>query len=303
MTLPWLNLEPREIRPIELLYLNYTGLRNAWAAHLLNRSRDLSAPGFEWKRGAEDEPISARTELLQAGELIAINAGKCVLHYLRTLSKAYTPNRNSDGSLASHDWPSTAAFCLGRGILEAAATVIWLMDPALTSDERLRRSARIALWSARQDRRESLPRTRTFDGWKAVAVKAGLQVNDKDRWRIKVGHEGNLEAFSHTNTIRAVFGQAGTDFYGFWSGVAHQAAWALAEWSTVEIQPEGDGALAYTDQGEADHLDLASNIADLLGMAGAAISAYWGRDDAAFAMVASAVAVETAEAASQLRNT
>lgn len=79
---------------------------------------------------------------------------------------------------------------------------------------------------------------RTFADWKAAAVEAGLQVNDKDRWRIKVGQDGDLEAFSHTNVVRAVFGTAGADFYGLWSGVAHQAAWALAEWSAFETAKE-----------------------------------------------------------------
>lgn len=220
MTAASLDPEPREIRPIELLHLSYTTLREAWAAHLLDQSRDLNAPGFVWKRGAEDEPISEQTELLQVGELIAVDAGTCAPHSLRTLVKAYAPDRNSDGSLARHAWPGTAAFCLGRGILEATATVVWLMDPSLTSDERLCRSARIALWSAKQDRRELPAPARTFDDWKAAAVKAGLQVNDKDRWKVKVGQEGNLEAFSHTNVVKAAFGTAGADSYGLWSAAS-----------------------------------------------------------------------------------
>lgn len=68
------------------------------------------------------------------------------------------------------------------------------------------------------------------------------------------------------------------------------------------MQPEGDGALAYTDLAQDEHLDLAANVAHLLATAGAAIGAYWGRDGAALANAASGVIAGTLDAAAQLRN-
>lgn len=290
-----------EIEPIEFLNLNYGKLRDAWAAFFLDQSCDFSAPGFTWEEASESAPITDQERLLKAGELTAVGAGLCVVHYLRTLTKAYRFNRRPDGSLDDHDWPGSAAFALGRGVLEASAVLAWLMDPVLCPGERACRAARIVLWSAKHDRRQhSDPEVWTLADWRAAAESIGLEVKEDRNGKIRVGTaDGNPELFSHTKVIKEVFGEEGRELYARWSGVAHQATWALADWISLTI--DNYGGRISTDQAQADHLDLAGHVAQLLTTASTAPSGYWGRDKGTFTAATARITAEAQHRAQQLR--
>jgi hypothetical protein len=104
---------------------------------------------------------------------------------------------------------------------------------------------------------------------------------------------------SRTKVIKTAFGQLGSDLYAHIGGVAHQATWALAAWTSVTT--DNHGAHSITDQAEADHLDLACNVAQLLATASTSLSGYWGRDNTALAIATFQVAADTREGATPER--
>ncbi|MET7994467.1 hypothetical protein ABZU76_26600 [Amycolatopsis sp. NPDC005232] len=292
-----------EIWLVDFLHRGYQELREAWAVFLADPSRDHTAPGFLWKEAPEDAPITPRDVFLQVGELVAINAAKCVLHYLHALAKAYSCERMPEGDPNPDDWPSTAVFTLARGMLEATAVVTWLMDPLLAEQDRMFRAAQITLWSEKNDR--TRPATETaaaVNRWTTAAEAIGFEVKDAGRWKVRVGLAGEFKTFGHSSVIRDVFGQVGADRYAHWSGVAHQAAWALAPWTSVRIEEDGMGAYSSTARGETDHLDLGVAVAEIVAAAGKSIAGYWGRGIDDLREVTSALAGEFREGARQVRS-
>lgn len=136
---------------LDLLHEAYVDLRDAWMATCTDQGRDYGSPAFRWRQGDDNDPITARHCLMQAGELAAVNATQGVLHAPRVLVRAYPPTTPRGGAVEEHDWPGLAHYPLARSILEGSSVAAWLQDPELTDDERLLRSARIMVWSQNHD--------------------------------------------------------------------------------------------------------------------------------------------------------
>lgn len=290
-----------DLRAIDALYMAYANLRTAWRNTLQDRCRGENAPGFQRVIGPEGSPITDKELLLQAAELMAVDASKSVQHHLRCLAKLYRADGEPGDELDPDEWPGAGAYSMARAVLEGTAMVALLMAPDIDQEERVLRASLIGLWSANEDRRppSTDPDVWTVEDWIKAVESCGLEVK-KAGYKLGVKAGGKVRTFGQTDMIRETLGQPGSTLYGAWSGVAHHAAWAVGDWSVYEFAEDGGGVHSHTKLGQKRHALMAADVAEVLARAGEAMARYWARDCDDLSAVCSQMAAFMRECASQL---
>ncbi|GAA2696865.1 MULTISPECIES: hypothetical protein [Actinosynnema] len=265
------------------LYLASRALRKAWMALRVDTSPAA--------------PCAPRAEALSAGEaaqrvldtaeremMMKIDG---VQDHLRQLVLGYAAAARSVGPWQAEDWPGVACYTTCRAILEGCGQVGWFLNPTIDFDERLRRGARIILWSLSEEQAGPTPP----DAALSAALRADIQATglpvwqrgNKRRpgqtsWGIEV--EGRQAGYTHLVGITDLMPDGGRDLYHRWSGFAHQVAWAHQGWGRFRIDRQHHAVRHVFGNHEDRHYPLLINMAAALTEAGRRYHHYLGRSPA-----------------------
>jgi hypothetical protein len=259
----------------------YSVLSDAWRAWISDKSIGGNCPAVQWLSNDLPETTVTTAEVLLMGvEFTVMQTGLAIRDHLNSLSSAYPTSAIRRAAPATWPWPGSSAFTLARSILEGSGLITWLLDGAVDHNERMRRSARLILWSAHHgntwatwaDAAGNTPKQiASPDHWKRMVEEAGLPVTT---WRGQFVVE---RPFRHTEVIRAAFGGHGIHLYNRWSGATHHAPWVLTPGTYLRPDENGRGLYMGTSSGLADHVDAAADVSDMILTSSESIRTYWGR--------------------------
>jgi hypothetical protein len=263
----------------------YQSLRDAWLTLCLDRECDTAAPWKLWRSGLPTSLNEAQETLLHVAEFTAADAAKSVLHHLRLLARSYPPEALADDGLDPDMWPGFASYTLARGVLEGAAKVVWLAQPLPTPLDLVRNSARLHLWSVSEEQKSphyAPPppgEPSAAERMRLLVEAAGFEVKATGRGKadLAVVIDGDPRAFHQGAAIVNLLGDHGKALYHSWSSVTHQAPWALAPWTSVEVDDDANGIVFYTSNFEDKHVELAADVAEIVAAAGKRYGEYYGR--------------------------
>jgi len=122
----------------------YTALGAAWETTLGDTDCVSHAPRAHWRAVEPDGPVTVWHVLLQTGELAGATVGNTVRAHLALLGRAYWPDLLDP---ADDPIQFPAAYPPARAVLEATAVAGWVLDPAITPQDRAQRTAELLLWS------------------------------------------------------------------------------------------------------------------------------------------------------------
>ncbi|MGW4529168.1 hypothetical protein [Amycolatopsis sp. NPDC004378] len=263
---------------MDALTAAYGALRDAWSELLRDESCDDAAP---WRTsghaGADTEEVGV---LLHVATIAANSAAASVGHHLRLLALAYPPDALTDAGLDPRGWPGLSPFPVARSLLEAAALASWSLAPDKT--ERLRRSARFQIWSAKEGSKSDLGPAPggpgSVDEVRKTIEAAGFEVREYGRDSLGVVLDGDPKKFSTSGAISSSLGDPGRRLYRWWSGIAHHASWAVSPWRTLRVRDDNTGMYLSTSNFEDKHLELAADVAAVVLTAGRSLGSFYGRD-------------------------
>ncbi|WP_433268992.1 hypothetical protein ACQPZF_05710 [Actinosynnema sp. CS-041913] len=265
-----------EVNPLSSatpLYRACIELRDSWTALRTDDStHDESAP-----YSAAASRSEAEEYVLRGAQFATVFAIDSVLDHLRALALSYEPAARSRKGWPADRWPGVASFTAGRAILEGCALTGWFTNPRIDIEERLRRGARILLWSHSEEQAGPNPPPKdTLNFWREKIEASGLRVRNSGR-RLGIEIEGKARYYSHQAAIDELAPKAGRVLYHEWSGLAHHVAWAFADWGRLRVD-DTKPALRYAFNNHEDrHFHLVSNIAGVVTTAGHNFARYFGR--------------------------
>lgn len=267
---------------MDLLRWAYESLRDAWQDLSLAHEESQDAPWHGWRIVPDEDVVDATDILLQLAELDAAGAIVTLSHHLKVLATAYPEQVLVENDFDNRYWPGFASFTLARAVLEAGALAAWLLTPDPT--ERVTRSARVQLWSAGgRDREESDEGATTHsDKIRLIADDAGLTVAANRRGVLGLRIDGQLRTFHHSVAITALLDAHGKSLYHSWSAKAHQAPFALAPWTQLEVVGDFEGLATSVSTFEDKHIELAADVADVVTATGTKVAAYYAKDTQPF---------------------
>jgi hypothetical protein len=145
----------------------------------------------------------------------------------------------------------------------------WLLDPNITRDERVYRSAVIALWS-------------DPSYWEPYVRDAGLTVAREQRADGTAGPpfvqlDETSRPLSQNRLVKLGHGRAGVRIYGRWSPLIHHDPKATFKRSRLRAEPGHGRFLAALFQ-EDEHLEMLDHVATYIGEAAQQQAGYFGRD-------------------------
>ncbi|PRY40507.1 hypothetical protein CLV43_106244 [Umezawaea tangerina] len=271
-----MNTEKPEINPLSSaapLHLACAHLRDAWTALRVNGTpHNRSAPYSLGSAGSESQEF-----IWKAAEFAIVFAADSVLDHLRALALSYEAAARSQTTWSANEWPGVTSYTSARAILEGCALVGWFTNPDIDAEERLRRGARIRLWSLSEEQAgPNPPPKEALKFWREKIEDCGMRFRKYGRgWGIEV--DGEPRNYSHQAAIKELVPTIGRKFYHEWSGLAHHVSWAFADWGRMRVNEE-TSALRFVFKTHADrHVILVSNLAGIVTTAGNSFARYFGR--------------------------
>lgn len=268
--------EEPEINPVSAatpLYLACVELRDAWTAL---RANDGPHDGTAPYSAASSLP-EPQEYVLRGAQFATMFAVDSVLDHLRALALSYEPAARARTGWPVSGWPGVASYTTGRAILEGCALAAWFSNPEIDVEERLRRGARVLLWSLSEELTGPNPPSKdALNFWREKIESSGMRIrNSGRRWGIEI--DGKARYYSHQAAIDELIPTHGREFYHEWSGLAHHVAWAFADRGQLRVDDNGSGLRFSLRIQEDHHYILLINVAGIIAPAGHAVAQYFGR--------------------------